>query len=77
MEFNSLEELYNRVSPALRTRVNDFKLERINDIKTIDIWNYLKDSKWMLSHDLNLSDIVNDILTCSSADVIRYKIGER
>ena len=77
MEFNSLEELYNRVSPALKTRVNDFKLEKIFDIDSIDIWNYLKDSKWMKSQDLNLSDIVNDILTCNSADVIRYITGEK
>lgn len=59
MEFNNLNELKNRLMPALR-----IKREEINNknITEEDIWNYLKDTKWRKSNDLSLSDMVNDIL---------------
>lgn len=59
MEFNNLNELKNRLMPALR-----IKKEEINNknITEEDIWNYLKDTKWRKSNDLSLSDMVNDIL---------------
>lgn len=59
MEFNNLNELKNRLMPALR-----IKKEEINNknITEEDIWNYLKDAKWRKSTDLCLSDMVNDIL---------------
>lgn len=59
MEFNNLNELKNRLMPALR-----IKKEEINNknITEEDIWNCLKDTKWRKSNDLSLSDMVNDIL---------------
>lgn len=59
MEFNNLTELKNRLMPALR-----LKKEEINNknITEEDIWNYLKDTKWVKSNNLSLSDMVNDIL---------------
>ena len=45
--------------PALR-----LKKEEINNknITEEDIWNYLKETKWINSNNLSLSDMVNDIL---------------
>ncbi len=59
MEFNNLTELKNRLMPALR-----LKKEEINNknITEEDIWNYLKETKWINSNNLSLSDMVNDIL---------------
>ncbi len=59
MEFKNLTELKNRLMPALR-----LKKEEINNknITEEDIWNYLKETKWINSNNLSLSDMVNDIL---------------
>ena len=60
-EFKSIEELFDRVRPALNTKVFEGK-EFGFQVKEIDIWNYLVDSKWKKSNNLMLSDIVDDIL---------------
>ena len=60
-EFKSLEELYDRVKPALSTKVfesHEFGFE----VSEIDIWKYLVETRWKKAHKLTLSDIVNDIL---------------
>ena len=62
MEFNSLEELKERLKPALRIKEEEFKNNNIDYITNEDIWNYLKDIKWKTSTNLSLSDMVNDIL---------------
>lgn len=61
MNFNSLEELKERIMPALSKRANDFKTLGHN-ISEEDIWLYLKQNKWMHSKNLSLNEIVNDIL---------------
>ena len=45
MEFNSLEELYERIKPALRCKQSEMKRNGYNYIKLEDIWNYLKEVK--------------------------------
>lgn len=59
MDFNSLEELYKRVLPALRIKSSETK-----EVTEQDIWDYLAKTKWNIATNLTLYDIVNDILTC-------------
>ena len=61
MEFNSLNELKQRVMPALKMKEERF-LKEGKKITTEDIWLYLKNNKWMKSKNLSLNEIVNDIL---------------
>ena len=42
------------------------------NILDIDIWNNLKETKWIKSHDLALCDIVNDILKSSNKRLFDY-----
>ena len=61
-EFNTKEELFDRVKPALKIKEKDlWKLGYVN-ISLIDVWNYLIESKWSKSKNLELSDVVDDIL---------------
>ncbi len=62
LEFNSLRELYKRVSPALSTKKIEMHRAGFSYIENEDIWNYLKESKWKKSYDLSLSIMVSDIL---------------
>ena len=39
IQFNSLEELYNRIKPALMAKVEELKRNDLNYIKEEDVWN--------------------------------------
>ena len=60
-EFQSIEELYQRVLPALRTKVHLLSKKGITFVVEEDIWNLLMD-KWKKGRGLTLFDIVDDIL---------------
>jgi len=72
IKINTLEELYNKLNPALDTKVNELKLNGISYIKKDDIWNYLKNNKWRLSKDLTLSKCVDDILNTDDSEYKKY-----
>lgn len=72
MKFNSLEELYNKLIPAMDTKVNELKLNGISYINIDDIWNYNKTNNWVKSKDLTLSQCVNDILNTSDDKYKKY-----
>ena len=72
ISFNSIEELYNRVVPALNSKVNEFKRNNINYIKAEDIWNFLVESRWKNTKGLMLSDIVDDILHTDNNKIDEY-----
>ncbi len=72
IEFNSIEDLYKRVEPALNSKVKEFKRQGISFIKKEDIWNYLIDSKWKNSKGLELFNIVDDILNTNNEDISKY-----
>jgi len=71
-EFNSKEELYKRVLPALHVRENELKRLGYLNIKCLDIWNCLIEIKWKYGKNLMLSDIVSDILSIQSDEIISY-----
>lgn len=60
-EFQSIDELYQRVRPALHTKVHKLSMHGIDFVTEEDIWNLLMD-KWKMGRDLTLFDIVHDIL---------------
>lgn len=60
--FNTKEELYTRVKPALSAKLQEIRRLNYTNINEEDIWNYLSFEKWSKSHGLVLSDIVSDII---------------
>ena len=62
MEFNSLEELKERLKPALDSKVGDLKTKGYLDITSSKIWDELSNNKWKDADNLSLNDMVNDIL---------------
>ena len=61
LRFKNLEDLYNRILPALKSKADELKHDGYKYIHEEDIWNYLKTYKWMESRDLDLGCMVNDI----------------
>lgn len=72
LEFNSLEELYNRVKPALYSKVQELKRNKITYVKEVDIWNYLSSNVWKNTDSLSLSGMVEDILDLKEDEIKTY-----
>lgn len=61
-EYKSQAELYERLIPALNVKLKYLKRSNYKDITREDIWNYLKETRWINSIDLTLADMVQDII---------------
>lgn len=72
LEFSNLEELYNRIKPALETKKREMKRNGYSYIKVEDIWNYLKEVKWLKSTNLALFQMVDDIMNLDIILVDKY-----
>lgn len=72
LNFDSLEDLYKRLKPALNAKMSELEANGYGYLKPEDIWNYLKEKKWKGSHDLTLSDMVSDILNSDNALIDDY-----
>ena len=75
-EVNSIKELYDRVTPALNTKVIELKRNDLDYIKKDDIWNYLKNTKWKMANNLLLYQMVDDILNLDNEEIDEYVKGE-
>lgn len=71
-DFKSIEELYNRLQPALLTKKEQMRRNGYHYIKEIDIWNYLREMKWKASKDLSLYQMVSDILNTDDVYIDNY-----
>ena len=67
-DFKSIDELFDRVEPALKIKVEEGKALGYQ-ITENDIWKYLVETRWKKAHNLTLSDIVNDILNLDLNDL--------
>lgn len=72
IEFNSEKELYDRLKPALTTKVNELRRNNLDYIKKEDIWNFLKIKKWSKSNDLQLYQMVDDIINVDNILLDNY-----
>lgn len=72
IKFKSLQELYNRLKPALSSKARELSKKGYSYIHEEDIWNYLKKNKWSNSSNLDLGSMVNDIFLCDERELDYY-----
>ena len=72
---NTLEDLYNRIKPALSSKVSELRLYGKTYIKEEDIWNYLSENEWKKSNGLSLSDMINDIFSLNEETISSYVLN--
>ena len=72
IEFNNVKELYERLLPALTTKVDELKRNDLDYIKVEDVWNYLKKAKWEKANNLLLYQMVDDILNLDNYEIDEY-----
>lgn len=70
--FNSINELYIRVLPALKCKKKELTRNGFSYITEFDIWNSIRVQKWMKQSELALCDIVDDILNISNDKIVEY-----
>ena len=70
--FKTAKELYERVLPALNSKIKELNRNNIDYIKQEDIWNYLIANIWTKEKGLELADIVDDILNVSNEKLEDY-----
>lgn len=66
-EFQSIDELYRRVFPALQTRVHELSLKGIK-LSEMELWTCLR-KRWKFGKNLTLFDIVHDIMMLDIQDI--------
>ena len=69
IEFKSLKELYERVKPALYSKVKELRRLGLKYVTETDIWNYLVENVWKTKENLELHELINDILSYLLRDV--------
>ena len=77
IEFNSKEELYKRIRPALRAKKQELTRLGYPYITEEDIWNYLISIRWKNAKDLMLSDIVSDIIHINNRQIDEFLRGKQ
>jgi len=76
IEFGSVQELYERLKPALKSKVGELKRDGYDYLNTEDVWNYLKEKKWKSSTNLALHQMVSDIFNSDNALIDSYFKGK-
>lgn len=80
IQFNSVKQLYDRLTPALVTKQAEMRRMGISYIQKEDIWNYLKENKWKKAIDLSLYEMVSDVLNAPNELIelyVKEKLKER
>ena len=70
--FNSEEELYNRVLPALKSKRKMISRIGFKNVSEKDIWDYLRIKVWNNKTDILLCELVDDILKVKEELVVQY-----
>lgn len=73
MDYSSQLELYQALLPVFNVKRRLLEYAKYTDITDNDIWHYLSINKWKNSHNLTISEIVNDIILIDAHDIFIFK----
>jgi hypothetical protein len=72
IEFKSLKELYDRVKPALYSKLKEIRNMGFKYVNEKDIWNYLIENVWKEKENLELHELISDILYVDNYSINEY-----
>lgn len=72
IEFDNTAQLYQRLKPALNSKVLELSREGYKYLTADDVWNYLKEMKWKHSTNLALNEMVSDIFNADCGLIDTY-----
>ena len=76
IEFKSVKELYNRVLPALYSKVKELRRMHLNYATEKDIWNYLVENSWKKKKGLELHELISDIINADNYLINDYVMNK-
>lgn len=74
--FESIEDLYKKLHPALQTKLHELHRIKMFSVKEEDIFWVLVHFKWTKEANLTLADLVDDILN-TKPEILYDYIKER
>ncbi len=80
IEFKTAQELFERLSPALKSKVYELKRQGYSYLEIEDVWNYLKEKKWQGRNGLALNEMVSDIFSSDNElidDYFKEKLNQK
>lgn len=69
MEFTSQLELYLALLPVFKVKHRLLSITSNKNITNEDMWKYLTMTKWKNSHNLTISEMVNDIIILDTNNI--------
>jgi hypothetical protein len=72
LEFKSASELYQRVEPALYSKLKEMNKLGFKYVTEKDIWNYLAENVWKKKVNLELHELISDILYADNYLINNY-----
>ena len=69
---NTINELYKKLLPALNTKLDELRREKIYNIDTLDIWKYCIENIWKKRKSLRVYELVDDILNVDGLSISKY-----
>ena len=76
IEFDSLNDLYERVLPALYSKNKRIYRMGFKYVNEKDIWNYLVDNLWKDKKNLELHELISDIIHCDNYLINNYVMNK-
>lgn len=70
--FNTLDELHDRLMPALKSKRKILNKSGYSYIKEEHIWDYMLKGKWKDKENIALCDMVDDILHTDNYAISEY-----
>lgn len=80
LEFKTAQELFERLTPALKSKVYELKMQGYSYLEIEDVWNYLKEKKWQGRNGLALNEMVSDIFSSDNElidDYFKEKLNQK
>jgi UTP-glucose-1-phosphate uridylyltransferase len=75
IRFNSIEELYQRIKPALSSKAHELHTLGYKYINEQDIFDYLKENRWNKAKNLTLAEMIDDIFMTKNDDYNAYVVN--
>lgn len=68
------QEIFQKVLPALQTKMSEFKFYEYDSITLMDLWNYCVEKKWRKKavQDLHIHEIVSIIFSVTPSEIVNH-----
>jgi len=71
-KFSSIDDLYRRIEPAMKTKIDELKRKKIINVSPKDIWNFCAMYCWKNKSDLRIYEMVSDILNIDELKLLLF-----